>query len=145
VKAEKMEADLVINDHLTIPAGELHFTYARSSGPGGQHVNKTSTKVILRWNVAASKALSGDVRGRFLARFATRINARGELLVACDQFREQPANRRACLARLREMVQSVYRRPKKRIRTRPPRWSVEKRLREKRARSQKKDQRSGDW
>ncbi len=140
-----MEGDLVINDGLTIPAGELHYTYARSSGPGGQHVNMTSTKVVLRWNVAASKSISGDVRGRFLARYATRINARGEVLVSCDQFREQPANRRACQARLREMVQSVYRRPTKRIRTRPPRWSVEERLRAKRARSQKKDQRRGQW
>jgi ribosome-associated protein len=140
-----MDGDLVINDQLTIPAGELHYTYARSSGPGGQNVNKTSTKVVLRWNVTASQAISGGVRGRFLARWATRINARGELLVSCDQFREQPANRRACQARLREMIQAVFRRPKKRIRTRPPRWSVEERLREKRARSRSKDERRGDW
>jgi ribosome-associated protein len=69
-----MDGDLVINDQLTIPAGELHYTYARSSGPGGQNVNKTSTKVVLRWNVTASQAISGGVRGRFLARWATRIS-----------------------------------------------------------------------
>ena len=136
-----MDDDLVISDRLTLPAGELHYAFARSSGPGGQHVNKSNTKVVLRWNVARSRAIGGEVRGRFLERYASRINARGEVLLACDRFREQLANRRACQDRLREMIQAVLTRPKKRIRTKPPRWSVEKRLSEKRARSQKKDQR----
>ena len=138
-----MDDDLVINDRLSIPAGELHYTFARSSGPGGQHVNKANTKVVLRWNVAQSRAIGGEVRGRFLQRYATRINARGELLLASDRFREQLANRRACQDRLCEMVRAVVARPKKRIRTKPPRWSIEKRLREKLARSQKKERRRG--
>lgn len=140
-----MDANLVINERLVIPGDELHYAFARSSGPGGQHVNKTSTKVVLRWNVASSKAISGEVRGRFLARYATRINARGDVLLACDRFRTQPANRRACQERLREMIQAVFPRPKRRVRTKPPRWSVEQRLREKRARSQKKDLRRGGF
>jgi ribosome-associated protein len=138
-----MDADLVINERLTIPAGELHYTFARSSGPGGQNVNKTSTKVVLRWNVTCSKAVSGAIRGRFLARYANRLNKRGEVLLACDRFREQLANRRACQVKLRDMVVAVLERPKKRVRTRPPRSAVEGRLREKRARSERKFERRG--
>lgn len=136
-----MDADLQINDRLAIPAGELHYTFARSSGPGGQHVNKANTKVVLRWNVAGSRALNCEIRGRFLERYRARISNRGDVIIACDQHREQGANRRACQDRLRQMVQSVARRPKKRQRTKPPRSAVEKRLREKRAVADKKQRR----
>ena len=136
-----MDAHLEIKDGLIIPADELQYTFARSSGPGGQNVNKSNTKVVLRWNVARSRALPGDVRGRFLERFGARINARGEVLIASDQHREQGTNRRACQERLREMVQSVLPRPRRRIRTKPSRSAVERRLRDKRARSERKQQR----
>jgi ribosome-associated protein len=136
-----MDEDLRIDDRLTVPARELHYTFARSSGPGGQHVNKANTKVVLRWNVVSSRALDGEVRGRFLERYATRINLRGEVIVASDQYREQGANRRACQERLRSMLQGVLARPKRRVRTRPSRRAIERRLREKRAASVKKEHR----
>jgi ribosome-associated protein len=136
-----MEADLPINERLTIPASELHYTFARSSGPGGQHVNKSNTKVVLRWNVARSRALCCDVRGRFLARYSTRINLRGEVILASDQYREQAANRRACQERLRDLILSVLARPKQRIGTKPSRAAVERRLHDKQARSAKKERR----
>ena len=136
-----MDGNLEVSPRLVIPDSELHYSFARSSGPGGQNVNKSNTKVVLRWNVAATRALPGDVRGRFLERYGSRINQRGEVIVASDQHREQGANRRACQERLKEMIHSVLARPRRRVRTKPPRSAVERRLCEKRARSERKQQR----
>jgi ribosome-associated protein len=136
-----MPRPLVINADLVIPAAELDASFARSAGPGGQNVNKVNSKAMIRWHVATSPSLPDDVRRRFVERYATRINAAGELVLAADEHREQSRNIAACYQRLRDMIVSVLRPPRRRIKTRPSRAAVERRIESKQRRSKTKQQR----
>jgi ribosome-associated protein len=120
---------------LTIPDHELIFTSARSSGPGGQNVNKVESKVILSWDVTQSSALPPSVKARFLEAFANRINSSGTCVIQSDLFRDQPRNREECLRKLEQMVRAVLQPPRRRIATRPTRASKERRMAIKRRRS----------
>ena len=133
---------LRINSRIAIPPRELRFSFVRSSGPGGQNVNKVNTKAQLRWSVRASDALPDDVRARILARYARRINDRGELVLTSQRYRVQARNIDDCLTKLREMLAVVAVPPRRRKKSQPPRSARESRLREKRATSEKKRQRS---
>lgn len=133
-----MQSTLVVNDWIEIPRSELIFTYARSSGPGGQNVNKVNTKAQLRWNVRDSAALSSEVRSRLTAQCKRRINDRGELVISSDRWREQGRNTSECLTRLRALVLAAAEAPRVRKKTRPSRSSNEARLRKKRELSEKK-------
>jgi len=121
-----------------VPARELTIRFVRSSGAGGQNVNKVSTKAVLRWPVLASRALPADVRARFAERFATRITIDGDLVLTSDRHRDQGRNVADCLAKLDAMLDAVATPPRPRRKTRPSRGAVERRLTEKRARSDKK-------
>jgi ribosome-associated protein len=129
---------LVVNSRLQIPLSEFEFTYARSSGPGGQNVNKVNSKALLRWPVAHSAALPAEVRERFLCRFASRLTTAGELLISSQRYRDQGRNAEDCLEKLRVMVAEVAVRPTTRRKTRPTRASKERRLDTKREDSSKK-------
>jgi ribosome-associated protein len=136
----KMPIDeLRINDHLLIPGSELRFSYARSSGPGGQNVNKVNSKAVLRWDVVASPGLPDDVRERFMSRYATRVTTGGELVLSSERYRDQAKNVNDCLEKLREMILSVAAAPKRRRRTRPTRTSKIKRLVAKKHKKQRKE------
>jgi ribosome-associated protein len=124
-----------------VPDREIAFQFVKSSGPGGQNVNKVATKAVLRWDAASSPSLPADVRGRFLQRFASRITAAGEIVIACDRHRNRERNRDDCLERLRRMLAEVAIAPRLRKRTRPRRGAVEQRLRDKRARAERKHER----
>ncbi len=124
---------------LTIPPGELRFRTARSGGPGGQHVNKTSTKVEVLWHVARSESLSDAQRERLLAKLSTRIDVRGMLRVASTDSRSQLQNREAAVDRINETVRTALRVPKPRKKTRPPKRAVEARLAEKKKKAEKKE------
>ena len=136
-----MPRSLAVNSDIVIPAGELQFSFARSAGPGGQNVNKVSSKAVLRWQAAGTPSLPEAVRRRFLTKYANRINAAGELVLACDEHREQPRNRTACLERLRTMIVAVLKPPRRRVKTRPPRAAVERRIKQKQQTSEKKQSR----
>ena len=129
---------LVVRDDLVIPRDEFRFSFVRSSGPGGQHVNKVNTKAVLHWDVTGSPSLPQDVRDRFVARFARRVNAEGELVLSSQRYRDQSRNVQDCLAKLRELILAVATPPTPRKKTRPPRQAKEARLRQKRATAAKK-------
>jgi ribosome-associated protein len=132
---------IVVTPHIKIPVSELHLSFSRSSGPGGQNVNKVNSKVTLRWNVTETTRLPEPVRQRFLKTFPNRMNSEGELVIHSQRYREQERNRADCVDKLRDLVLSVAHAPKARRKTRPTRASRERRLRQKRQRSETKRRR----
>jgi ribosome-associated protein len=133
-----MPRAIVINDQITIPAAELQASFVRSAGPGGQNVNKVNTKAVLRWQAAATPSLPEAVRRRFLTRYANRVNSAGELVLSADEHREQSRNLRACHDRLQQMILAVLAPPRRRVKTRPTRAAVERRIKAKQRTSEKK-------
>ncbi len=129
---------LVVNARLKIPLREFRFQFARSSGPGGQRVNKVSTKAELRWNVARSPSLPEPVRQRLLAKQRRRMTSEGELIVTSQRFRDAGRNVADCLEKLRVMLEAAATAPKPRRPTKPTRASKERRLEAKQKLSQKK-------
>ncbi|MEN1679645.1 MAG: alternative ribosome rescue aminoacyl-tRNA hydrolase ArfB [Planctomycetota bacterium] len=132
---------LIVTGQIVIPAAELELAFARSSGPGGQNVNKVNSKAQLRWRFRESTALPLAIRRRFQERFASRITASGEVVVSSDTHREQARNTRECYDRLRAMIASTVAAPAIRRRTKPSRGAIENRLQSKRRQSQKKQNR----
>jgi ribosome-associated protein len=130
-----------ITRQIEIPRSELRFSFVRSSGPGGQNVNKVASKAVLRWEVARSASLSDDVRERFLARFPRRINDRGELVITSQRYRDQARNVEDCVEKLREMMLSVATAPKPRKKSKVPKAAREARLQQKRIAAAKKQRR----
>jgi ribosome-associated protein len=130
-----------INAQISIPRSELKFSFVRSSGPGGQNVNKVASKTILRWPVATSHSIPEPVRKRFLSRYARRVNERGELLITSQRYRDQARNIDDCVDKLRDLLLSVAAAPRPRKKSRVPRAAKEARLVEKRAAAEKKRQR----
>ena len=114
---------------------------ARSGGPGGQHVNKTSSKIELRWNLRESGVLRDRDRAWLLEKLAARLTESGELIIQADAHREQGRNLSDALERLATLVREGLRRPKPRKKTRPTRASKERRLTQKRQRSETKKRR----
>lgn len=138
-------SDLPVSRSLVIPAAELGERFSRSSGPGGQGVNTTDSRVELSWDVTASAVLSPTVRDRMLDRLAGRL-VDGVLTVSASEHRTQLANRRAARERLADLVrEAAAPPPRARRRTRPTRGSVERRLSEKKRRGEVKRGRGGDW
>ena len=135
---------LVVNSKLSIPLREFQFTFARSSGPGGQNVNKVNTKALLRWPVLSSPSLPEAVRRRLLTLHRRRVTTEGDLLVSSQRFRDAGRNVADCLQKLRELLIEADSPPPPRTPTRPTRGSVRRRLEDKRMRSQKKRQRRPD-
>jgi ribosome-associated protein len=144
-----MARDLRVGDRIRVEGSELRFQYARSSGAGGQNVNKVSSKAILRWAVKDAPGLPPDVRERFLRRFARRVTRGGELILSSQRFRDQRRNVEDCLDKLAAMLAQVAEAPAPRRPSRPTRAAAERRLVEKRARSRIKRGRgrpgSGEW
>jgi ribosome-associated protein len=126
---------LEINDQIRIPEAELHWTFARAGGPGGQNVNKIASKAVLRWNVAGSLSLPDDVRARFRASYKRRITSAGELVLFSQRFREQERNRQDCLEKLVAMLREAAKSPTPRKPLKQPRASREARHRDKRHRA----------
>ena len=122
---------LEINSRIRIPLREFDFQFSRSSGAGGQNVNKVNTKATLRWDVAGTESLPGEVRRRFMEKFRRRITGEGELVMSSQRFRDQGRNVADCIEKLRGMLEEAARRPKKRTATKPTRGSKERRLKEK--------------
>ena len=128
---------LTINDKISIPLREFDFSFSRSSGPGGQNVNKVNTKVTLKWPLQAS-ALPSDVKHRFRARYRRRINQQDEFLLTSQRFRDQGRNVADCLSKLQALVLAVATPPTPRKATKPSRAAKHRRLQDKRRQGDKK-------
>lgn len=127
---------------LTIPDTEIEERFVRSSGPGGQNVNKVASAVELRFDVRASLTLPEAVRERLLARRDRRLTEDGVLVIQAQRFRTQERNREDARARLQALIETCREAPKKRIATKPTKGSMERRLGSKRERAQVKRERS---
>ncbi len=136
-----MEGDLVVSPTLVIPLGELEVRATRAAGPGGQHVNTSSTRVEVVWDVAASPVLSDEQRARLLDKLASRLDTSGRLRVVAGARRSQLQNRESALERLAELVAAALVVPKRRRPTRPTRASRERRLDQKRRQGERKRER----
>ena len=134
---------LEVTPRIRIALAELHFTFSRSSGPGGQNVNKVNSKATLHWTVASSAGLPDDVRDRFVTAFRSQINKQGELVLHSQRYRDQERNVADCLKKLSAMLLRVAQPPKHRKPTRPTRGSKQRRLDNKKARSEVKSRRRG--
>ena len=125
---------LRINDALTIPLDELHFSFSRSSGPGGQNVNRTATKVELTFDVRSSPSLTLEQRALIFHRLTRSIDQEGILHLTSQSSRSQLQNREDALARFQTLLAGALRVARKRVPTRPSRASKEERLRGKHVR-----------
>ncbi|WP_437230541.1 alternative ribosome rescue aminoacyl-tRNA hydrolase ArfB [Planctomicrobium sp. SH661] len=132
---------LIVSDSLSIPMSEFHFSYVRSSGPGGQNVNKVNSQVQLAWNLNECQSLPEDVLARLRESEKGRMTKTGVLRMDCQRYRDREKNREDCLEKVRNMVLDVASPPKKRRKSRIPRGAVERRLRSKQQRSGVKDSR----
>ena len=139
-----MADDVRVSDRLTIPAAELAWRFSRSSGPGGQGVNTTDSRVELSWDVAGSPMLPAVLRQRALERLGPRL-VNGVLTIPASEHRSQLRNREAAAARLASLVAAaIAPPPQSRRATRPSRGSVERRIAAKKRRSQTKQNRRAD-
>lgn len=132
---------LYINERISIPENELHFSFVRSGGPGGQNVNKVASKAVLRWDIAATQTLPADVKSRLLAQQHQRLTLAGELVLSSQRFRDQPRNVQDCLDKLRALVLQATIVPRPRRKTKPTRSSREARMKAKRHRAATKSAR----
>ena len=131
-----MSDGIVITPRLTIPLQEIHFSATRASGPGGQHVNTTDTRVELRWNIQRSAVLSEQQRARIQEALSTRINRRGELVISSGTRRSQHRNRQEVMTRFAGLLRRALAPRKRRRRTERPAVADEERLRQKRRRAE---------
>jgi ribosome-associated protein len=115
-----MNNDIIINDTLSIPSQELEITASRSGGAGGQHVNKTDTKITVRWNVKNSNALNDEQKARIMQNLHKQLTTEGDLLVHNSTSRSQEHNKKMALKSMAEKIRKALIVPKKRMATRVP-------------------------
>ena len=140
-----MRGALHIGRNVVVPESAMEIRAVRSSGPGGQNVNKVSSKIEMRVDLGRIEGLSEDARERLLSAVRTRLDADGRLMLESQQHRDQPQNLEDCRARLEALIRAALVRPKKRRPTKPTRGSVERRISEKKRVGQKKQDRRGGY
>lgn len=135
---------LNVTPELAIPRQELEYRATRSSGPGGQHVNTSSTRIELFWNLTGSQAISDEQRERLRLKLASRLDSHGRVRVVASGRRSQRQNRRDADERLAALIKYALRVAKKRRPTKPTRAAREKRLAEKKRRAEVKRERRAE-
>lgn len=137
-----MKNDLFIKNNITIPEQELEITASRSGGAGGQHVNKTDTKITIRWNINNSSALTEEQKQRIVEKLQSRITEDGDIIVHNSESRSQAQNKKNALNNLAAVIRGALHVAKKRIATKIPKALKEARLKNKAHRSTTKKMRS---
>jgi ribosome-associated protein len=127
-----------VNSQIAIPRSEIRFSFVRSSGPGGQNVNKVASKAVLRWQVGTSPSIPDHLRARLVGQLGRRMNDRGELVLTSQRYRDQSRNIEDCLQKLSELVGAAVKVRKRRKKTALPRSAREARLKQKRSIGQRK-------
>lgn len=136
---------IIINKYLAIPMSELQFRFSTSGGPGGQHVNKTATRVTLLFDIAGSPSLDDEIRSRLLDRLANRLDRQGVLQLSVQDSRSQWQNRQQAIARMQSVLsEALIDKPERRP-TQPSQTAKEGRLTEKRKRGTLKKSRQRRW
>jgi ribosome-associated protein len=124
---------------------EISFEFTRSRGAGGQHVNRTESAVILRWNLLETQVYGGVEKERLIKNLSSQLTKGGEVLIRAETHRDQDSNRKEALRRFEELLAKGLFVPKKRIKTKPTKSSQRKRLDSKKSQSDKKRMRSEKW
>jgi len=130
-----------INENVSIPDREVRFEASTSSGPGGQHVNRSRTRITLLFDLEASTSLNSGQKRRLRAKLATRIDASGRVRVRCGRHRSQAANREETIRRFAELVRRALQRERRRVATRPSVAARKRRMKDKRKRAESKQRR----
>lgn len=139
------DSTIVINRGLTIPLSELTFRFSTSSGPGGQHANKSETRVTVLFDVAQSPSLTDGQRALIQQRLGPRLDKAGILQVSAQDSRSQHKNRETAVSRLQSLLATALAPRKKRRKTRPSRSANEKRIQAKKQRGKRKQERGRNW
>lgn len=121
---------------------EIDFEFTRSRGAGGQHVNRTESAAIIRWNVFKTRAFTEFKKNRLIEKLGPQLTTEGELLIRSETHRDQDSNRKECLRKFEEIIQKALFIPKKRIKTKPTKSSQRKRMDSKKLHGQKKQMRT---
>lgn len=137
-----MKNDLYIKNGITIPEHELQITTSRSGGAGGQHVNKTETRITVRWNVKSSTAITEEQRQYLLERLESQLTSEGDIVVHNSESRSQQQNKKNALNNLAAIIRNGLHKPKKRVATKISKALKEARLKSKAHRSKVKEMRS---
>ena len=135
---------LDVTASVAIPRTELQYRATRSGGPGGQHVNTSSTRIELLWDLHSSRAVTDEERARIRERLAARLDSDGMVRVVASDRRSQQQNRQAADERLAALIRHALHVPKRRRATKPPKAAKEKRLADKKRRSERKRDRRGE-
>lgn len=131
-----------------VPRSEIELAFSRSSGAGGQNVNKVNSKAEVRWDIVSSDSVPPAVLARFLSRYKNRLDSDGRVLVTSERERDRERNIEDAISKIEDWVMSVWERPKPRIQTKPTKGSKRRRLKEKAAHGEKKRDRKvsrKDW
>jgi ribosome-associated protein len=135
-------SELSIKNGIVIPEHELEITASRSGGPGGQHVNKTSSRITVRWNVQKSQAFTEAQKHYLMERLASEITSEGDILVSNSTSRSQGQNKQLALDSLAQKLRKALHVPKKRMKTKVSKSATESRLHEKKKRGEVKAMRN---
>jgi len=133
-----MSDALQISPRLSIPMREIELSAIRASGPGGQHVNKTSSAIQLRFYIPMSEALSREEKSRLFAYSDNHISENGVVIIKAQNHRSQARNQEEALKRFKDLLKAAFKKEKKRKPTRPTRGSVRRRIKAKKIRGEKK-------